>query len=91
MHLSETQVSAGLQFIKNWLSQEGYEANSWDGQSQDGNWVLYCMTEADGANCVCCQEPILQNAPVSLQEHCGWKSLHLEALAYVIEKAAETP
>jgi len=89
MRLSETQVSAGISYIKSWLISERYSADSWDGESQDGNWLLYNMTKADGASCVCCQEPILQNAPPLLVRFCGWTTLHLEALDFVIQKAAD--
>jgi len=90
LRLTDNQVSAGMRYIKDWLYQEGYEAKKWNKTSQDGNWMLYAMTEADDARCDCCQEPILKNAPALLEAYCGWQQLHFEVLSYVMQKAAET-
>jgi len=90
MKWSDRQMSAGLQYIKDWLIREGYDAKVWDKVSGDGNWILRCISDAEGSDCLCCLEPLLQNAPAFLVAYCDWQQLHLDALAFVIEKAAET-
>lgn len=89
MRYTDKQVFAGIEYIKCRLEKSGYSPDKWDGESQDGNWILYAMTVADGARCACCQEPILRNALKFLQTSCGWKQIQLDALNYAIEKAAE--
>lgn len=88
MPYNDKQVLAGVEYIRRWLECSGYSPRKWDGQSQDGNWLLYAITEADGARCVCCQEPILQNAPQFLRASCGWLPLHFEALEFVTNGVA---
>ncbi len=88
MLYTDKQIFAGIEHIKRWLEKAGFSPAKWDGESQDGNWILYAMTVADGARCACCQEPILQNAPKFLQASCGWDQVQLDALNHAIEKAA---
>jgi len=86
--MKEEELVAAKEYILRWLEQEGFSAAKWDKQSQDGHWLVYCLSEADGSTCSCCLEPMIESARPILVKHCGWEKLHVEAMWYMATKAA---